>query len=253
LGGHADVVVRSFNLFRNVGLPADEIFDPEGSFGTTARAITNPTLTRAKGAFGSQLVSGWYTTASGATQGFEILPNGTIKSPIVDPNDTLNNTATVGINNAGTVVGDYENTVGGADTFHGFQLAPDGTFTTFDEGEAGVSTGIQAINDNGDIAGDFGSSVQPSQGFLLPKGGKLVTFGVPGLATFPQAMNNSDTVVGVYQDASGNYHSFMRTVDGTLTTFDFPRAVSTHAEGINNFGTIDGYFTDTAGKTHGFF
>ena len=38
---------------------------------------------------------------------------------IVDPNDTLNNTATVGINNAGTVVGDYENTVGGADAREG--------------------------------------------------------------------------------------------------------------------------------------
>ena len=66
-------------------------------------------------------------------------------------------------------------------------------------------------------------------------------------------MNDSDTIVGVYLGSDGNYHAFQRTVDGNLFTFDYPGAVSTHAEGINNAGTINGYFTDSSGNAHGFF
>jgi hypothetical protein len=224
-------------------------FDPPGSTGTTPRADSDPTLDPSTG---FNALVGWYTTSNGATQGFEVLPGGTIKAPIIDPNDNLQSTAALGINNAGTIVGQYENVSGGINTFHGFMLSPAGAFSTYDIGKPGVSTGIQAINNNGDFSGDFGSSTQVTQGFLN-SGGSTVTFGVPGLNTYPQAMNDSKTIVGVYLDASQNYQSFQRTADGTLTTFNFPGAVSTHAEGINNAGTINGYFTDTAGKTHGFF
>jgi hypothetical protein len=233
-----------------------ESFDPVGSTATTTRAIADPTAT-GPGAFNSQLVSGWYAVAGGATEGFQRLAGGTIKAPLIDPNDTLHYTAPFGMNNAGTIVGTFENTTGvgggAGNTFHGFFLSPAGTFTNFDVGIPGVSTGIQAINNLGDITGDYGSVSLLSQGFLLPHGGTTVTFSVPGMATFPQAMNDSDTIVGIYLDAGGNSHGFMRTVDGLLQRFDFPGAVSTHAEGINNAGTIDGYFVDTAGHTHGFF
>jgi len=224
-------------------------FDPPGSTGTVPRADSDPTLDPSAG---FNALVGWYTTSNGATQGFEALPSGTIKAPIIDPKDNLHYTAPLGINNAGTIVGQYENASGGIDTFHGFLRSPKGAFTTYDIGMPGVSTGIQAINNNGDFAGDFGSSAKVAQGFLN-SAGKTVTFGLPGLNTYPQAMNDSKTIVGVYLDKSGNYQSFQRTADGTLTAFNFPGAVSTHAEGINNAGTIDGYFTDTAGKTHGFF
>ena len=222
-------------------LPDFETFDPLESTETTPRGFSD-----------GDDVAGWYTTSGGATEGFELLSNGTIKAPIIDPNDNLHSTAAFGINNAGTIVGQYENVSGGIDTYHGFMLSPGGAFSTYDIGKPGVSTGIQAINNNGDFAGDFGSGTRVSHGFLN-SGGNTVTFGVPGLNTYPQAMNDSKTIVGVYLDKSGNYQSFQRTADGTLTTFNFPGAVSTHAEGINNAGTIDGYFTNKAGKTHGFF
>ena len=217
-------------------------FDPPGSTGTVPRADSDPTLDPSKG---FDAIGGWYTTSSGATQGFEVLPNGTITAPIIAPNDNLHYTAPFGINNAGTIVGTYEKASGGINTFHGFMLSSGGAFSTYDVPFAGVSTGLQAINNNGDFTGDFGSSSQISQGFLN-SGGNVTTFGVPGLNTYPQAMNDADTIVGIYLDANQNYQSFYRTVDGTLTTFDFPGAVSTHAEGINNASTINGYFTDTA-------
>lgn len=207
--------------------------------------------------FDAQLLVGWYTDSSGATAGFQVGADGVIQAPIVAPGDSLHFTEATSINNAGTIVGTYENTTAigiprSVATFHAFTRSADGTFTTYDFG-AGVSTGFQGINNNGDIVGDFGTSSQVSQGFLLPKGGSPITFGVVGLNTYPQAVNDSDTVVGVYLDGSGNYHGFQWGNTGLLTTFDFPGAVSTHAEGINNAGTISGYFTDASGKTHGFF
>jgi len=228
--------------------------DPPGSTGTTLRGTTS---LPPPDEFDAQLLVGWYTDSSGATAGFQVSADGTIQAPIVAPGDTLHFTEAMGINNAGTIVGTYENMTaigipGNVATFHAFSRTPDGTFTTYDFG-AGVSTGFQAINNNGDIVGDFGTSAQVSQGFLLPKAGSPITFGVPGLNTYPQAVNDSDTVVGVYVDGSGNYHGFQWSNTGLLTTFDFPGAVSTHAEGINNGGTISGYFIDPSGKTHGFF
>jgi hypothetical protein len=85
------------------------------STGTTPRAITD---------FANNNLAGWYTTSGDATEGFERLSNGTSKAPIIDPNDNLHSTAALGINNAGTIVGQYENVSGGVDTYHGFLLSP---------------------------------------------------------------------------------------------------------------------------------
>jgi hypothetical protein len=251
--GDIAVVIKQINA---LNLTGEEEFDPPGSLETTPRFITSTPHPEGFDPF-DQTIGGWYVGSGGATEGFEVLPDGAITTPIIDPNDTLHFTAPFGINNAGTIVGTYENTTSpgsplSLDTFHGFLLTPGGTFTTYDFG-AGLSTGIQAINNKGDMAGDFGSNSAVSQGFLLPNGRTAVTFGVPGLATYPQAMNDSGTIVGVYLGSDGNYHAFQRTLDGTLFTFDYPGAVSTHAEGINNAGAINGYFTDSSGNTHGFF
>ncbi|MGH6837432.1 MAG: hypothetical protein ACREDT_01240, partial [Methylocella sp.] len=146
-------------------------FDPPGSTGTTPRADSDPTLDPSNP---FNALVGWYTNSNGATKGFEVLPGGTIKAPIKDPNDNLHSTAPFGINNAGTIVGQYENASGGINAFHGFMLSPGGAFSTYDIGIPGVSTGIQAINNNGDFTGDFGSSIKVTKGFLN-SGGRTVT------------------------------------------------------------------------------
>ena len=64
----------------------------------------------------------------GVTRGFVRFSNGSFSAPIVDPNDTVGFTEGRGINNSGTVVGDYAASDGND---HGFFLSG-GTFTEYD-------------------------------------------------------------------------------------------------------------------------
>jgi hypothetical protein len=48
------------------------------------------------------------------------------------------------------------------------------------------------------------------------------------------------------------YHAFLRSRDGTITTFDFPGATSTSGASINQEGTITGSYFDVAVQVHGF-
>src|SRR5262249_13998399 len=124
------------------------------------------------------------------------------------------------------------------------------TFTQFDIGGP-VSTSIVGINDNGDIVGTFGSSVQPNQGFLRV-GSTVTTFNIAGAnGVFGIKINNLDQVVGQYTDASGNIHGYLRKTDGTIKTIDFPGAPISAALGINDAGVIAGTYI-VGGVSHGF-
>ena len=61
-------------------------------------------------------------------RGFVRFSNGSFSPPIVDPNDTVGFTEGRGINNLGTVFGDYASPDGND---HGFFLSG-GTFTEYD-------------------------------------------------------------------------------------------------------------------------
>ncbi len=74
---------------------------------------------------------------------------------------------------------------------------------------------------------------------------------VPGARlTRPFGLNASGQIVGVFQDASGASHGFMRNPDDTYTTFDVPGAIFTNAGGINARGDIVGRWTDAAHVNH---
>src|SRR5215831_16936809 len=70
-------------------------------------------------------VVGIFADPSGVTRGFIMFSNGHFSAPIVDPNDTVGFTEGRGINNLGTVDGDYVISDG---TIHSFLLS-NGTFT----------------------------------------------------------------------------------------------------------------------------
>lgn len=78
--------------------------------------------------------------------------------------------------------------------------------------------------------------------------GAIISFDAPGAtATTPQAVNASGVVAGYYVDESDHYHSFIRAVDGTFTTFDEPQATKhkehgTFAQSINSKGAVVGYY-----------
>src|SRR5215510_9586609 len=72
-------------------------------------------------------IVGVYVDSLGVTRGFVRFSDGSFSAPIVDPNDTVGFTQGRGINNSGTVVGDYAISDG---NLHSFFLS-DGTFTEY--------------------------------------------------------------------------------------------------------------------------
>jgi uncharacterized membrane protein len=74
---------------------------------------------------------------------------------------------------------------------------------------------------------------------------------VPGARlTRPFGLNASGQIVGLFQDASGSSHGFMRNPDDTYTTLDVPGAIFTNASGINARGDVVGRWTDAAHVNH---
>ena len=189
-------------------------------------------------------IAGYYSDATVSYyKGFIRLANGTIMSPIIDPNDVGNYTAAFGINSSRTVAGEFL----GTDAFHGFFLSH-GVYTQYDVSMPGFSTGIFGINDAGDFDGSFGNSAQPNQGFVNI-GGIETDFVVPGsYDTFPSGINSTDQIAGYYDDQSMVLHGFFRDANGTITSpIDPPGATATLLLGINDGGIMVGRYTDANG------
>jgi len=63
-------------------------------------------------------------------------------------------------------------------------------------------------------------------------------------------INDSGVVVGFYQ--SGISHGFIRSVDGTITTFDPDGSTGTYALSISSTNAVTGGYIDASGINHGF-
>jgi hypothetical protein len=77
------------------------------------------------------------------------------------------------------------------------------------------------------------------------------------LTSVPLPNNPADAITGFYIDANGVYHGFLRTPDGTFTTFDAPGAGTKTGQGtssasINPEGAIAGDYADASNVNHGF-
>src|SRR5580700_2546679 len=58
-------------------------------------------------------------------------------------------------------------------------------------------------------------------------------------------MNQEGAVAGCCNGTDGNWHSFLHTARGTITSFDDPDAVNgTFTQAINTSGAIAGYYAD---------
>jgi len=90
----------------------------------------------------------------------------------------------------------------------------------------------------------------------------FVTFDVPGAGTgsdqgtVPSSINLEGVITGSYIDASSLAHGFLRSTNGTITTFDAPGAVAsmigTFPTSINPQGAITGTYYDINFVGHGF-
>src|SRR5262245_59805867 len=195
-------------------------------------------------------IVGVFIDSSGVTRGFVRFSDGSFSDPIVDPNDTVGFTEGRGINNPGTVDGDY---VGSDGNLHGFFLSG-GTFTGFDVPGA-VFTAVLSINNPADFTGTF-SNDGVTQGAFINIGGTLTLFSVPAaVATLAYDINDSKRlVVGYYVDASGILHGYYRDANGALHfPIDPTGSTATILFGDNNRNWVVGRYADASGVTHGLF
>jgi uncharacterized membrane protein len=196
-------------------------------------------------------VVGEYIDSSGVTRGFVRFSDGSFSDPIVDPNDTVGFTEGRGINNAGTVAGDYVISDG---TLHSFFLSG-GTFTEYDV-PGTVQTNLLSINDPGNFTGAFdpdGSGVFQA---FVSIGGTITSWSVPGASsTFAYEINNNKKlVVGYYTVGSpAVLHGYYRDVSGALHfPIDPAGSTATVLFGLNNKNWVVGRYA-SSGVTHGLF
>lgn len=89
-------------------------------------------------------------------------------------------------------------------------------------------------------------------------GASYVTFDIPDSSPNPNGINPSGEVVGYYFDPTDHFHSFFRTSDGSLTTFDPPGGSGNPvgsgnaASAVTPSGVIVGSYTDANDAIHGY-
>jgi len=153
-----------------------------------------------------------------------------------------NYTEADGINNAGQIVGVYNDSNGS----HGF-LKVGSTFTSIDY-PGQTNSGVHGINSAGKMVGYYASG-GGNTGFLYD-GTNFSQIIYPGAySTVPNAINDSDEIVGTYCDLVAGCHGFL--YNGTYTTIQYPGGGSTSAMGINNVTLISGGY-NLSGDEHGF-
>ena len=103
------------------------------------------------------------------------------------------------------------------------------------------------------LAVTYADSGGVTHGFLRSASGVFTNPIDPPGSTFTQAegINDFGTIVGFYDDASGDEHGFSLR-GGVYTTWDVPGATLTDIFSINNSNQVVGEYIDTAGVTHGF-
>ena len=195
-------------------------------------------------------IVGIYLDNVGVSRGFiRFGGTGHFSAPLVDPNDTGNDTEGRGINNARLVCGDYLDSNSG--TFHGF-FAARGTYMNYDVPGSTTTIVLGVTN-----AGDFCGSDTPRGGVqsaFLSIGGTVTEFAIPNAtATLAYQVNELNQSCGYSVDTAGVTHGFFRDSDGSIRSpLDYPGSTSTIIFGNNNKNWMVGRYTDNAGLTHGF-
>src|SRR5437763_332610 len=158
-----------------------------------------------------------------------------------------------GINPAGTITGFY---VDASSVRHGFVRAPGGKITEFDP-TGSILTNPNAIDALGEITGFYFDANFVGHGFLRALDGTMTSFDAPGADTTPGTGNGTfgvsltpnGEVEGIYVDAQGVLHGFVRSSQGIFSTFDAPGAGTGAGQGSlpesnNTVGAIAGNYID---------
>ena len=244
--------------------------DPNaGTCTVSCGTIGNGQGTRAYAINPAGAITGFYTDNSGRCHGYVRSANGTftqIDAPDAGtgpfPQGTFpSNITPMGINPAGVITGFY---VDANSVQHGFVRAPTGVITEFDP-TGSIFTDPNAIDQTGAIAGFYFDANFVGHGFLRTPSGIITSFDAPGAdhtpgsgnGTFGVGLTPSGEIEGVYVDVNGVLHGFVRSTNGTFTTYDAPGAGTGAGQGTlpesnNTPGAITGQYIDGNFVNHGF-
>jgi hypothetical protein len=178
-----------------------------------------------------------------------------------------------GMNDLGAITGFIRDTNSAR---HGYLRAPDGTFTIFDDPNAGIcsascgtigpgqGTRAYAINPSGEIAGFYSDNTGRCHGYVRAANGTFTQIDAPdaGTGPFPQGtfpseftpmgINPAGAIIGFYVDASSVQHGFVRASGGKITEFDPPGSIFTNPNAIDATGDITGFYFDANFVGHAF-
>jgi uncharacterized membrane protein len=194
-------------------------------------------------------VVGEYLDDAGFTHGFLLSKKGVLTT-LDFPGSS--DTAAWGINESGTVVGNWDLLDSGGNLIatHGFAW-DNGSFTQVDF-PGSANTSVFGINARGDLVGEWDDGIV-GHGFIRTNTNQFASFDVPvGGAQFTQLddINANGQLLGVYIDAGGAEHGFLKA-GAMFTSIDYPGAVTTTAWGINSAGKMVGNWYDSSGAAHG--
>jgi len=267
--------IRDANSARHGFLRAPDgtftIFDDPaaGTCSTSCGTIGNGQGTRAFAINLSGQITGFFTDNAGRCHGYVRAPDGTfaqIDAPDAGtgpfPQGTFPSEITpMGINPAGAITGFY---VDASSAQHGFIRSANGVITEFDP-PGSIFTNPNAVDEPGEITGFYFDANFVGHGFLRAPDGTIMSFDAPGAdmtpgsgnGTFGVGLTPNGDVEGVYVDAKGVLHGFMRSNQGTFSTFDAPGAGTGAGQGTlpesnNTVGEIAGNLIDASNVNHGF-
>ena len=153
------------------------------------------------------------------------------------------NTSLTGVNNGGTIVGNYLNPAGKQD---GFRLN-NGTFTRIHYPNSGL-TQAESISDAGVVVGYYENTLSNGalgdpHGFVLARGVYKTLDNPKGTLHYAHGtklfdINASGTIVGSYH-LNGNDYSFVYS-NGAFKDIKVPNASSSAATGVNGYGYVVG-------------
>jgi probable HAF family extracellular repeat protein len=191
---------------------------------------------------------------SGISVGFkgsqQILLNGTTATPIVLNLKNFDFLAS-GINNRGSIVGTYFIFDSGRILEHGFERLSNGNVMTIDFPGSNGSSGLDRINDNGTIIGNFTTIDENSHGFIYRKGSFAKLDYPSSTWTGLLGISNAGMIVGNTK-VSGSVFPFLYQ-DGLFKVISPPHAFATTVLDISpRLGLIMGDTEFKTGTNKGF-
>jgi probable HAF family extracellular repeat protein len=241
------------NVFTGVRQPTPAAVTPASAqYRFVSIGIPGSTGAYPYGINNAGLVTGFYSDASFNYHGF-VWQNGTFHT-LDNPGSV--DTALSSVSNRGVAMGAYGDLTTVHAAMYSFPSAawtalPDISGMTNNEGEGindfGVAVGIAG-------GGDFNDPSNVASWIWDPSAQSYSFLAVPGATQYSTnafAINDSGHVVGVFDDANGTEHGFLKEGEA-YTNIDLPGATGTFPYNINSSGTIVGQWANLSGWAEGF-